>query len=52
MAQSTNDTIPTAIRLGCLMRLEELTGTVRALAKAFESKAESKCEFESNNLKR
>ena len=41
MAQSTNDTIPTAIRLGCLMRLEELTGTVRALAKAFESKAES-----------
>ncbi len=24
MAQSTNDTIPTAIRLGCLWRLEEL----------------------------
>ena len=41
MAQSTNDTIPTAIRLGCLMRLEELTDAIRALAKAFESKAES-----------
>lgn len=25
MAQSTNDTIPTAIRLGCLWRLDELT---------------------------
>jgi fumarate hydratase class II len=32
MAQSTNDTIPTAIRLGCLWRLDELTGAVGHLA--------------------
>ena len=32
MAQSTNDTIPTAIRLGCLWRLDELLGVVRELA--------------------
>jgi fumarate hydratase class II len=32
MAQSTNDTIPTAIRLGCLWRLDELTGEVLRLA--------------------
>ena len=30
MAQSTNDTIPTAIRLGCLWRLDELTDEVDA----------------------
>ncbi len=39
MAQSTNDTIPTAIRLGCLWRLEELTDTLDDLADAFRSKA-------------
>ncbi|MCS6908092.1 MAG: lyase family protein, partial [Anaerolineales bacterium] len=40
MAQSTNDTIPTAIRLGCLWRLEELLQTVSALAEAFWQKAQ------------
>jgi fumarate hydratase class II len=39
MAQSTNDTIPTAIRLGCLWRLDELTGTLEALQHALEQKA-------------
>jgi fumarate hydratase class II len=39
MAQSTNDTIPTAIRLGCLWRLDELTGEVERLAAALRSKA-------------
>ena len=39
MAQSTNDTIPTAIRLGCLWRLDELLGAVGALANALEAKA-------------
>jgi fumarate hydratase class II len=39
MAQSTNDTIPTAIRLGCLWRLDELLGTLDALAEALEAKA-------------
>lgn len=39
MAQSTNDTIPTAIRLGCLWRLDELLGTLDKLAAAFRSKA-------------
>lgn len=39
MAQSTNDTIPTAIRLGCLWRLPELLGAVRALANALDQKA-------------
>lgn len=38
MAQSTNDTIPTAIRLGCLWRLEELTDTLDDLADAFYEK--------------
>ncbi len=38
MAQSTNDTIPTAIRLGCLLRLEELTGALEKLAQAFRAK--------------
>ncbi len=32
MAQSTNDTIPTAIRLGCLWRLPELLDAVNQLA--------------------
>jgi fumarate hydratase, class II len=40
MAQSTNDTIPTAIRLGTLWRLEELLGVIDALAAALEQKAE------------
>jgi fumarate hydratase class II len=40
MAQSTNDTIPTAIRLGALWRLEELKATLIALAEAFEMKAQ------------
>ncbi len=39
MAQSTNDTIPTAIRLGCLWRLDELLGVLDGLAEALEAKA-------------
>jgi fumarate hydratase, class II len=39
MAQSTNDTIPTAIRLGTLWRLNELLGTVEGLAAALREKA-------------
>ncbi|MCJ7512519.1 MAG: aspartate ammonia-lyase [Anaerolineales bacterium] len=39
MAQSTNDTIPTAIRLGCLWRLQELTDRITALAEALEERA-------------
>jgi len=39
MAQSTNDTIPTAIRLGCLWRIEELLGAVDGLAEALRAKA-------------
>jgi len=39
MAQSTNDTIPTAIRLGCLWRLDELLKAVGGLAAALEEKA-------------
>jgi len=39
MAQSTNDTIPTAIRLGALWRLDELLGAVSALAGALHHKA-------------
>jgi fumarate hydratase class II len=44
MAQSTNDTIPTAIRLGCLWRIDELLGAIDGLAGAFEHKA---AEFDS-----
>jgi fumarate hydratase class II len=40
MAQSTNDTIPTAIRLGALWRLEELLRVVDNLADALNEKAE------------
>jgi fumarate hydratase class II len=40
MAQSTNDTIPTAIRLGVLWRLDELLEVVRGLAAALYEKAE------------
>jgi fumarate hydratase class II len=39
MAQSTNDTIPTAIRLGSLWRVDELLQSVDALAEAFQIKA-------------
>ncbi len=39
MAQSTNDTIPTAIRLGCLWRLDELRETLRTLVAALNLKA-------------
>ncbi len=39
MAQSTNDTIPTAIRLGALWRLEELCDTLQTLADAFRAKS-------------
>jgi aspartate ammonia-lyase len=38
MAQSTNDTIPTAIRLGCLWRLDELQGTLENLVDALNVK--------------
>ena len=40
MAQSTNDTIPTAIRLGVLWRLDELLGVIDRLAEALQRKAE------------
>jgi fumarate hydratase class II len=40
MAQSTNDTIPTAIRLGALWRLEEMLAAVRALQSGLEVKAQ------------
>jgi fumarate hydratase class II len=40
MAQSTNDTIPTAIRLGVLWRLEELLSVVDRLASALGEKGE------------
>jgi fumarate hydratase, class II len=39
MGQSTNDTIPTAIRLGCLWRLDELAGEVDRLAAELRHKA-------------
>jgi fumarate hydratase class II len=39
MAQSTNDTIPTALRLGVLWRLDELLGKIDALANALDAKA-------------
>jgi aspartate ammonia-lyase len=39
MAQSTNDVIPTAIRLGALWRLDELLGTLAALVEALNVKA-------------
>jgi fumarate hydratase class II len=42
MAQSTNDTVPTAIRLGCLWRLDELLKAVGDLGFALNEKA---CEF-------
>jgi len=39
MAQSTNDTVPTAIRLGALWRLDELLGEVSRLADALRKKS-------------
>jgi fumarate hydratase class II len=39
MAQSTNDTIPTAIRLGALWRLDELLEAVEGLAEALKGKS-------------
>jgi aspartate ammonia-lyase len=39
MAQSTNDTIPTAIRLGALWRLDELLETLKTLVEALNAKA-------------
>jgi fumarate hydratase class II len=38
MAQSTNDVIPTAIRLGCLMELGAFEKAFEELAKSFEKK--------------
>ena len=39
MAQSTNDTIPTAIRLGCLWRLDELLGVIMELGEVLRLKS-------------
>ena len=39
MAQSTNDVIPTAIRLGCLWRLDELLNALKNLSGALNTKA-------------
>ena len=39
MAQSTNDTIPTAIRLGCLWRMDELESALELLTAALFAKA-------------
>lgn len=39
MAQSTNDVIPTSIRLGALWRLDELLASLRNLQSALEAKA-------------
>jgi aspartate ammonia-lyase len=44
MAQSTNDVIPTAIRLGCLWRMEELDGVYKQAVETFNKKAD---EFDS-----
>jgi fumarate hydratase, class II len=41
MAQSTNDTIPTAIRLGALWRLDELQDAILALSQALSEKADA-----------
>ncbi|KPL81310.1 aspartate ammonia-lyase [Herpetosiphon geysericola] len=40
MAQSTNDTIPTALRLGALWRLDELVNTVLGLAETLAAKGQ------------
>lgn len=41
MAQSTNDTVPTAIRLGALWRLDELIDVIDELAGAFRDKSQA-----------
>lgn len=41
MAQSTNDSIPTAIRLGCLWRLEGLIDVLDGLVDALREKAQA-----------
>jgi fumarate hydratase class II len=41
MSQSTNDVIPTAIRLGCLWRLDELLASIAGLVYALRDKSES-----------
>ncbi|MCA1954280.1 MAG: aspartate ammonia-lyase [Anaerolinea sp.] len=41
MSQSTNDVIPTAIRLGCLWRLDELLASIAGLVTALRDKSES-----------
>ncbi|MGA9533619.1 MAG: aspartate ammonia-lyase [Anaerolineales bacterium] len=41
MAQSTNDTIPTAIRLGCLWRLDDLLSAANDLAYALSDRAKA-----------
>lgn len=40
MAQSTNDTIPTAIRLGCLWRVDELLDVLAKLSQALWQKSQ------------
>ena len=40
MSQSTNDTIPTAIRLGCLWRVDELNTAIANLAQALNQKSQ------------
>ncbi len=40
MAQSTNDTIPTSIRLGALWRVDELVNTLQACSDAFKAKSQ------------
>ena len=39
MAQSTNDVIPTAVRLGCLWRLDELLAVLKDLQTSLQAKA-------------
>lgn len=39
MAQSTNDVIPTALRLGCLWRLDELLAVLEDLRSSLQAKA-------------
>jgi fumarate hydratase class II len=41
MAQSTNDTIPTAIRLGCLWRLDDLLEAAHGLSDALSDRAKA-----------
>lgn len=44
LGQSTNDTIPTAIRLACLAKLPRLLAATEAMAVAFASIAERECD--------